>query len=503
MNIARHIPLASCLLSLVGTATLCAQQRVQFPQPGASPPAASSPYGTVSQPSGTVGQPYGAVSQPYGAVSQPYGAVSQPYGTVTTPTYGGTVQTPTYGGAPAYTPPASGGGLINVPPTPGAATGTTFDPYGTSSGAASVPPALPADPSLAPYGANPYGASPYGTNPYGASPYGTNPPGASPYGASPNPYGTGATLGTPPGAYGPGAYPPTAPNSLFPNGFGGNPVQAAPWGPPMRLLYGPRLRYTWVVPESEPNALGINDFDISVALAWPNFFGTGQPIFIIPSFSLHMWDGPKPPNPSDLPALAYSGYLDLGWQSDVQKQAGLELGARVGVFTDFDTFNTNSVRYLGQAMGRLRISPTLTMRLGAAYIDRNKIKLLPVGGFFWEPNAMTRFDIFFPEPKLAQYLTTVGNNAVWWYIGAEYGGGSWTIERPLVPAGDFSDRIDINDIRVMVGLEWGQPNVIAQGRRFGFIEAGWVTDREVIYVATPDQNFRARDSLMLRAGIGY
>ncbi len=183
----------------------------------------------------------------------------------------------------------------------------------------------------------------------------------------------------------------------------------------------------------------------------------------------------------------------------MQQQLGLELGARLGVFTDFDTFTTHSFRTLGQAMGRIRISPTLTLRGGVAYIDRNDIKLVPVGGLLWEPNTMTRFDIFFPEPRLAQYLTTVGTQALWWYIAGEYGGGSWTIERDS----GVSDRIDINDIRVSVGLEWGQPNVIAQGRRLGFFEVGWVTDRKVIFVTDPSENFRPRDSLMLRAGIGY
>ncbi len=444
----QRISLCAALILLSGTPLAWSQQRVQFPQSTA--PA------------------YNAQAQ-YGAPAPGYVAPGQAY-------------TPPIGGNPAGTGTISVPPLTNTPPAGYGAGGADF--YSTVPNAASVPPSLPVDPSMAPYGASPYGASPYGASPYGASPYGAAP---------------GATLGTPPGAYPPGAYPPPQPNSLYPNGFGGNPIQAAPWGPPLRLLYGPRLRYSWVAPEAEPDALGINDFDTSVAMAWPNFLGTGQAIFLIPSFSLHLWDGPKPDNPADLPSKAYSAFLDLGWQSDVQKQAGLELGARIGVFTDFDTFNTYSARYLGQAMGRLRISPTLTMRLGAAYIDRNHIKLLPVGGFLWEPNPMTRFDIFFPEPKLAQYLTTVGNQSVWWYLGGEYGGGSWTIER----AAGFSDRIDINDIRVKIGLEWGEPSMMAQGRRKAFVEAAWVTDREVVYVVTPDESFRARDSFMLRAGFGY
>ena len=53
----------------------------------------------------------------------------------------------------------------------------------------------------------------------------------------------------------------------------------------------------------------------------------------------------------------------------------------------------------------------------------------------------------------------MGNQDLWWYVGGEYGGGAWTVERE----GDFSDRIDINDIRVMLGLEWGQAAIAAAG----------------------------------------
>ena len=51
----------------------------------------------------------------------------------------------------------------------------------------------------------------------------------------------------------------------------------------------------------------------------------------------------------------------------------------------------------------------------------------------------------------------------------------------------FSDRIDINDIRVTLGLEWGQATLLQQGRRTGFVEVGWVTTREVVYVETPSR----------------
>jgi hypothetical protein len=119
----------------------------------------------------------------------------------------------------------------------------------------------------------------------------------------------------------------------------------------------------------------------------------------------------------------------------------------------------------------------------------------------WEPNDRTRFDIYFPKPKLASYLSTIGNNDYWWYVAGEYGGGSWTVKREIAPI--LTDRYDQNDIRLIVGLEWGPAEWFRDGRRLGFVEAGWVTDREGIYYLRTQDNFSLRDSFMLRAGIGY
>lgn len=269
-------------------------------------------------------------------------------------------------------------------------------------------------------------------------------------------------------------------------------------GPSIRFLT-PRLRHTYVDGGEAADDLGIHDFDTSVAATFPNFLYSNQPLYVVPSFSLHLWQGPRSPPNGDLPANAYSAFLDAGWSTDPQKPLGGEVGVRVGVFSDFNTFNTDSFRVMGQGLFRLRATPTTVLRGGVAYINRNKFKLFPAFGLLWTPNSQTRFDIFFPSPKLAQRLTTLGTQDVWWYVAGEYGGGAWTVER----ADGMSDRIDINDIRLILGLEWGQAALLQRGRRTAFFEAGWVTDREVVYVRTPDESSSLRDSFMVRAGWNY
>ncbi|MHB8952783.1 MAG: hypothetical protein ACYC4U_07360 [Pirellulaceae bacterium] len=387
-------------------------------------------------------------------------------------------------------PPSS-----TMPPGLGA---PTFDPYAAGGNAASVPPSLNAAP--APYG-TPYppgvGGAPGTFAPYPgatgnvlsssptmapyAQPYGTYPPGAAP--------------GTyPPGAA-PGTFPPSPP-SLFPNG-----TDMVPWGMPATRFLTPRVRYTWVDGGEAPDDLGINDFDFSVVAAFPNFLFSTQPLYVAPSFSLHLWSGPEPPV-GDLPPNAFSAYLDFGWSSDPAKPFGADVGFRPGIFTDFNTFTTYSWRFMGQGMFWVQTTPTTTVRGGVIYIDRNDLKLLPAFGLLWTPNTQTRFDIFFPRPKLAQHLTTTGSTDLWWYVGGEYGGGAWTVKRESPAGPDFSDRMDINDIRVMLGLEWGQSAHLQQGRRTGFVEVGWVTAREIVYVVNPETH-DLRDSFMVRAGWNY
>ena len=331
--------------------------------------------------------------------------------------------------------------------------------------------------------------------------------------------GPSANIGTfpsnPPAYNQPGIYPNEAPSALFPGvapGAGNWYGTWPDWNPQgsvfggqgtvpgfIRLFQGPRFRHAFVYGNDDPDALMINDSDLSLAFVVPNFLLSTQPLYLLPSFSLHQWAGPKPPSTADLPPVAYSAFLDSGWQSDPAAIFGAELGLRVGMFTDFDTANSDSLRVMGRGIGRVRLTPRATAKLGVIYLDRNDIKLLPAGGLLWQPNPNTRFDIFFPEPKFSSYLTTLGTKDVWWYAGGYYGGGAWTIQR----ASGGSDSIDINDIRLLLGLEFGQNELMREGRRNAFIEVGYVFDRELLYRNAGADSMSLQDTIMFRAGIGY
>ncbi len=307
----------------------------------------------------------------------------------------------------------------------------------------------------------------------------------------PQPSVTGGTWPTPGGNgyFNPNAWNPQG--TVF-NGNGNYPEF-------IRLFQGPRFRHTYIHGDEDYDSLMINDSDFSLAMAIPNFFYSTQPLYLLPSFSLHQWSGLRAPASADLPALAYSAFLDSGWQSDPARIFGAELGLRVGMFSDFNTSTSDSLRIQGRGIGRVRITPRVTLKGGVIYLDRNKVKLLPAGGVLWQPNPDTRFDLFFPEPKLAHYLATVGTADTWWYVGGYYGGGSWTVKRDS----GAKESIDINDIRLALGLEWGRSEQMRDGRRVGFLEVGYVFDRELLFKESPLDNLDLQDMIMVRAGIGY
>jgi hypothetical protein len=378
--------------------------------------------------------------------------------------------------APAAAPTVTVPGGGNVISAPGAAT-TPLNPYtGSTFGAA------PFDPySASGSSAYQFWSSTPPSNTAGAfaqptvSPYGATSPLAPPAGSFP-------TFGPPPPT---GTAPP---QFLFPNGAG----PQLDLSQSIRFIQDVRFRHTYLGGGDDPDDLGINDSEAAVTFTVPNFLTTGQPLFISPAFALHLWDGPI--SPPDLPPNAYSAYLDLQWASDPTLQIGAELGFRIGAYSDFDTLNEDSLRIQGLGLAVFRLTPTLTAKIGAMYLDRNKIKVLPAGGLLWTPTPQVRFDIFFPQPKLSAYLMTLGSYELWWYIAGEYGGGAWTIER----ADGTSDRIDINDIRASAGIEWTGPRGLT-----GFVEAGFVFKRQVIYVVTPDDSFNPDDTYMIRAGISF
>jgi hypothetical protein len=395
------------------------------------------------------------------------------------------------------TSPGSGylpGGTTIAPSAPSRAVGgsapaatfnggiQTFDAYATQSAPTTVfqPGAVTTQPVLPPAGTVP--VIPNGVNPPVVTttpgPYYTPGPAAAPY------------TNSPPAIY-PNGLPPIVPPT-FPGGVS-NIRQVT------RFLQEVRLMHEWVFDEEEADAVEINSTEATATFAVPAF-GLQTPFLITPGFALHLFNGPDHLTPAfpDLPPQTYDAFLDVGWNPQVNNWFSAELGVRPSVSTDFDHFASDSFRIMGRGIGVVRITPALAAKAGVVYIDRNDIKLLPVAGVVWDPSPDAHYEIVFPRPKLARRWIALANHQLWYYVAGEYGGGSWTVVREGPP--EFVDSVDYNDIRVLLGLEW-LPET--QSGQRGFLEIGYVFERELFYVNRSPAVLELDDTFMFRGGIAF
>ncbi|TVP97941.1 MAG: hypothetical protein EA381_13730 [Planctomycetaceae bacterium] len=412
---------------------------------------------------------------------------------------------------------------VQQPFSPPSMTGTTslFDPYSTGPGAGAYAPAVPGvqpvpgqstlpnwnsgtsypppnySPQVAPPPSFGLGNPGFGTQSFGQPGFDQS------FGQPMGQTGFGQTYGVPglppPNTFPPSAFPSGTPSSLYPGGFAGGSTWSGVTPAPLRLMSGHRFDASWIPRGDSVTSLGMTDFDAAVHFSFPDFFRSGTPLVISPGYGMTFFDGPSSTSGADLPGQVYSAYLDADWQSDPNQIFSIDLGLQVGMFSDFDTNIGDSFRILGRGLGLFRLTPQTTFKGGVYYLDRNRVKLLPAFGVTCMPTPMSRLDLFFPEPKWSRYLSTLGTHDVWGYVAGEYGGGSWTVQRE---AGG-SERVDVNDLRVLAGFEWGRSDQIRNGHRTGFFEVGYVFDREIIYRNNSGDNINPGDAVMLRVGINY
>ena len=395
---------------------------------------------------------------------------------------------------------------IQFPSTaPGGAAAPAYGPsYGAPAAGASYPYSYSAPPPATnlPYASPSSAGTSYAPtwDPYGTGPIGSAPP-SVPY-TTPQPMldpAYGNAYGAP---YSAAPVYPQGPNALFPDGspFGwqqGKYIYQGPDGTVshlQRFLQNVGFEYTWLAAvEDNADKFEINKVELWSTFGVPFLYNTETPLLVTPGFAVHYLEGPL--SPADLPPRLYEAYLDGAWAPRVTEWLSGDLGARVGVYSDFSHVTDESVRFMGRGLGVLQFTPSISIAAGVWYLDRNNVKLLPAGGVIWTPSPDTNFRMVFPNPKLAHRFTTVGTAEWWWYFTGEYGGGAWTVER----AGGVPDNIDYNDLRVAFGLEW-----IGQRGVRGHIEVGYVWDREVLFDrSNTPPSFKPDDTIMLRGGLDY
>jgi hypothetical protein len=264
-----------------------------------------------------------------------------------------------------------------------------------------------------------------------------------------------------------------------------------------RFLKQLNVDYTWLG-GSGLSAFSDDEVELTATFAIP-LYNPQTPLLITPGFAMNFLNGPvtTPTQQVEMPGHVYDAFLDAAWHPQATPWLGADLAFRIGIYSDFTEIVAESFRYTGNALGVVTLTPCMQLKAGVVYLDRVQVKMLPAGGLIWTPNPDVRFEILFPNPRIMRRLATVGTTDWWLYARGEYGGDSWTVKRTLLP-GQPVDKVDYDDERVAVGVEFDQHHGLT-----GLLEAGVAFDRQILYETTVPSTFRPNTTYFLRAALGF
>ncbi len=269
----------------------------------------------------------------------------------------------------------------------------------------------------------------------------------------------------------------------------GVPEPAADASPAWHRLF---VRTTFdvrlILAEPGVDSIEMTDVNLSTSLALP--WSTPENAWVVtPGFFIHFWEGPTS---VDLPETLYDTWVDLTWRAKWSPRLRSNIGVAVGVYSDFEATDSDAIRITGRALVNYQWDSQLELTFGIVYLDRASISLLPVIGLIWTPSDYWRVELVAPRPRIARRVHRHGKSSGWLYLGGEFGGGSWQIER----TGGATTIMDYNDYRLLFGYEWQ-----GRGRLRARAELGYVFWREIDLSDAGDLDLD--DALMLRAGVTF
>ncbi|MDR1957655.1 MAG: hypothetical protein LBQ54_01170 [Planctomycetaceae bacterium] len=248
----------------------------------------------------------------------------------------------------------------------------------------------------------------------------------------------------------------------------------------------------YYAPNTGSQPLGINDLKLQSRFAFPCQHLGNTMVYVTPSFGLTLFNADDQKNVK-IRDQAYSAWLDAGIEPVLNEQVRFDLWARFGVFSDLRKVDGNSLRLLGRGNVYVKLNPRMEVAVGVVYLNRERVKLLPSGGLLWRPNDTVEWRLVFPDPKVARKLAQRNNTEWWGFARADYGGNCWSFKTE-----EGTQRIDYNDIRVSLGLEFRNPTTACAD---GFFEIGGLFSRELY--SAGQKYYSPSTSLFLGAGIYY
>jgi hypothetical protein len=247
---------------------------------------------------------------------------------------------------------------------------------------------------------------------------------------------------------------------------------------------------TWIDRNNKIDDFGLGELDLFATFAVP-LPSRDWPLLISPTFNVRYLLGPKD---VDLPPRLFETFVDFLWVPKLTERWTAIVGVAPSLYGDFQVSSSDAWRLTGKGLARYDWIPGRAQILfGVLYLDRSDVRLLPAGGIIWTPTEDRRYELLFPRPKLARRLLASPHFEDWLYVGGEFGGNSYAIER-LTGA---VDTITLRDFRAYVGLE----RKLHGGAGYR-LEIGYVMGREIEF-ESDEPTIEADDTAMIRGGIVF
>ena len=259
--------------------------------------------------------------------------------------------------------------------------------------------------------------------------------------------------------------------------------------PPATPSAGPYQQSLFTTTYVGGSDLGLTTLDMRSVFAFP-LPNEDSPLLLTPGYGWTLVDGPSG---IDLPSQFHEAYLDIRYIKRFTPAFLVDLGLTPGLYSDFEGSHRDAFRLGARGLVALTYSPTMQIVAGVAYLDREDVEFLPLGGIVWTPSDDVRLELVSPRPRYLRRLWKEGNREAWWYLAGELGGGSWAIARRC----GCSDVVNYYDARAVVG--WELKNEQGLGALF---EAGYVFYRNLEYLSG-GPSYEPDDTFVVRAGLTF
>jgi hypothetical protein len=233
----------------------------------------------------------------------------------------------------------------------------------------------------------------------------------------------------------------------------------------------------WIVGDGDQ--FGMLSFD------WNHYQHVGYESGLGIGVGLHFLSGPEQ---TDLPPRMYDFSIAYQWRN-VVGPLSYDVACSVMASSDFEGSSRDGIRFPAHAVGFLSVSNHLELVFGADYLDRDDIKVLPVGGLIWLPHPYFRLEAVFPYPKVYFQLTDKQRL----FLNGGLGGSTWAVERDTL----VDDLVTYRDLRFGIGLEH-----LGDDGDWSAIEIAYLFDRKLEF-SSNNGNYRPNGTVMLRIVSSY